>query len=102
MLKELMDQPTYTYDAKGRLIEVANYDGDSQIPIRRVRSYSADERVPSGFIYYGRDGKIYERTTYTDYEFNSKGDWIKRKQTKEETYNRRSVSMTYREIEYYP
>jgi len=58
--------------------------------------------VPSGFAYFGSDGRIYERTTYTDYEFNSKGDWIKRKQNKEETFNRRSVSMTFREIEYYP
>ena len=52
-------------------------------------------------MYYGPDGKIYERTTYTDYEFNPKGDWIKRKQTTEETFNRRSVSMANPEIEYF-
>jgi len=37
-------------------------------------------------MYYGPDGKIYERTSYTDYEFNSKGDWIKQRVTTEETF----------------
>ena len=93
---------TYTYDAKGRLIETTGYDGDDRVSSRRVYSYSGDQRIPSDFMYYGGDGKIYERTTYTDYEFNSKGDWIKRKHTTEETFNRRHVSMFHREIEYYP
>jgi hypothetical protein len=53
------------------------------------------------FTYYGRADKISERTSYTNYEFNSKGDWIKQKQTTEESFNRRHVSMFYREIEYY-
>ncbi|HEU4834787.1 MAG TPA: RHS repeat domain-containing protein [Pyrinomonadaceae bacterium] len=93
---------TYTYDAKGRLVETTGYDGDDRVTSRRVYAYSGDQRVPSSFIYYGGDGKIYEQTTYTDYEFNSKGDWIKRKHTTEETFNRRRVSMFHREIEYYP
>lgn len=93
---------TFSYDAKGRLSETVGYDGDSQITDRRVYSYSGDERVPSGFSYHGRDGKVYERTTYTDYEFNSHGDWLKRRQTTVESFNRVSVSMMIREIEYYP
>lgn len=88
----------YTYDAKGRLIETTSYDGDNRVTERRVYNYSGDERVPLEFTHYGRDSKISGHTMYTEYEFNSKGDWIKRKQT----FNRRSVSMTYREIEYYP
>ncbi len=38
----------------------------------------------------------------SDYEFNSQGDWVKRKETREERFNRKSVSLTIREIEYYP
>ena len=91
----------YTYDAKGRLTETTGY-GNSQVTSRRVFTYTGEERVPAELTYYGRNGKIYERTTYTDYEFNSKGDWLKRKETTEETFNRRHVSMSYREIEYYP
>jgi hypothetical protein len=91
----------YTYDAKGRLTETTGYDGDNRLTDRRVYTYSGDERVPSVFMYYGHDGKIYDRTTYTDYKFNSKGDWIERKQTTDETSNRHSVSMSHREIEYY-
>jgi hypothetical protein len=92
----------YTYDERGRVVEIAGYDGDSRITARRVYKFSGDDRVPSEFTYYGSDGRVYERTTYTDYEFNSKGDWVQRRQTKEETFNRHSVSMTFREIEYYP
>jgi len=93
---------TYSYDEKGRLIESTGYDGDSRLTNRRVYRFSTDDRVPSEFAYYGADGRVYEQTTYTDYEFNSKADWVKRKQTKEETFNRHSVSVTFREIEYYP
>ena len=93
---------TYTYDAKGRLIETTGHDGDDRVSSRRVYTYSGDERVPSVFVYYDRDGKIRLRTTYTDYKFNSKGDWTERKQTTDETPNRHSVSMFHREIEYYP
>jgi YD repeat-containing protein len=76
---------TYTYNANGRLTEVTRYGGDSQLSSRRVYTYSGDERVPSEFTYYGGDGSIYERDFLrADYEFNSKGDWIKRRQTAEE------------------
>lgn len=65
-------------------------------------SYSGDETVPSSFVYYDGKGNVYERTTYSDYKFNSHGDWISRKQAKEERFNRKTVSLTIREIEYYP
>jgi len=92
----------YKYDSKGRLIEMDGSEADGQVSVRRVYSYEGDNRVPSGFIYYGRDGKVYDRTTYTNYEFNSRGDWVKRKETTEETFNRKTISWKLREIEYYP
>jgi hypothetical protein len=33
---------------------------------------------------------------------NSKVDWVQRRQTREETFNRHSVFVMFREIEYYP
>ena len=91
----------FRYDARDRLIEIAGYDGRDQLSVRRVYDFTGEERVPTGFVYYGGNGKIYERTSYTEYEFNSRGDWIKRKETTEETFNRKSVSSIRREIEYY-
>jgi hypothetical protein len=91
----------FRYDARDRLIEIAGYDGRDQLTVRRVYDFTGEERVPTGFVYYGGNGKIYERTSYTEYEFNSRGDWIKRKETTQETFNRKSVSSIRREIEYY-
>ena len=100
---------THTYDAKGRRVETTGYDNLGQVSDRRVYAYSGDEHVPSSFVYYGRNGKVSERTTYSDYEFNAQGDWIRRKDTTDEPFerrgvviSRRSVSITFREIEYYP
>jgi hypothetical protein len=99
---KVMYKSTYSYDERGRIVEVTGYDRDGQVTVRRVYSYSSDSRVPSTFTYYGRDGKVYEKTTYSDYEFNSVGDWVKRKETREQTFNRKSTSIISREIEYYP
>jgi hypothetical protein len=93
---------TYGYDAKGRLTELTTYNGDGRVSTRRVYTYTGDDRVPSGSTFY-LDGKdeVYESSVYTDYEFNSRGDWVKRRQTSELPRSRRSVSMNFREIEYY-
>ena len=100
---------THTYDAKGRRVETTGYDNLGQLSDRRVYAYSGDEHVPSSFVYYGPNGKVSERTTYSEYEFNANGDWIRRKDSTDEPYehrgvviSRRSVSITFREIEYYP
>ncbi|HYG80092.1 MAG TPA: hypothetical protein VD861_06875 [Pyrinomonadaceae bacterium] len=91
----------YSYDAKGRLIETASGGAAGSVS-RSVYTYTGEDRVPSGYAYVGSDGKMYEKTAYSDYEFNPRGDWVKRKVTTEGTFNRRSVSWTFREIEYYP
>ena len=82
------------------MIETAGYEEVSFRPASL--QLRGRQRVPSGFIYYGGNGKVYERTTYSDYEFNSHGDWVKRKETTEETLNRKSISWMLRKIEYYP
>lgn len=93
---------TYSYDDQGRLTETTSLDENGQVSSRRVLGYTGDQRVPSSFTYYGGRGDVYERTVYSDYEFNPQGDWFKRKVTTEERYNRRSISVSTREIEYYP
>ena len=92
---------SYFYDAKGRLLETRDYTSES-LTNRRIYNYSGDERVASGFRYYNSDGIVQELTEYSDYEFNSKGDWIRRKENTQENFKPRVVSITHREIEYYP
>lgn len=106
LIEELfMIQPSYRtsyfYDAKGRLLETRDYMSEG-LTNRRVYNYSGDDRVASGFRYYNSDGIVKELTEYSDYEFNSKGDWIRRKENKQENFQPRLVSITHREIEYYP
>src|SRR5262249_15142590 len=92
---------SYTYDTNHRLIETAGFDEDGTLSSGRVYGYESDKKVPSSFTYYGGGGKIYERTVYSEYEFDSQGNWIKRKEYREQTYNRRDTSLAFRNIEYY-
>ena len=98
---KLVYKYTYKYDEKGRPIEYASYDGNGKAGDRRVYTYTGDQKVPSSFIYYGHDGKVYIKTLYEEYEFNSLGDWIKRKEITEELYSPKSAFLTFRNIEYY-
>jgi hypothetical protein len=97
----LIYKTTYTYDHKGRITETTGLDSQGNISDRRVYRYSGDAKVPSRFAYYDGKGNVHEQTSYSDYEFNSQGDWIRRKETKEESFNRRSVSSIVRQIEYH-
>lgn len=98
---KLLYKYTYGYDTKGRLIETIRYDDGGQATDKQVSTYDKDQQVPSSFTYYGRDGKVYIKTVYMEYEFNSQGDWIKRKEITEEIYNQKRASLTFRDIEYY-
>jgi hypothetical protein len=99
---KIINKTRYTYDDKGRMTEMTGHNRDGRVSSRRVYGYPGDERVPSSFAYYDGKGNVYERTTYSDYKFNSQGDWVSRKEATEERLNRRSVSLTVREIEYHP
>ncbi len=91
----------YSHDDKGRVIEMTSYDDDGKVSSRRVYGYTGDEKVPSSFAYYDGKGNVHERTIYSDYEFNPQGDWVRRKEITEETFNRKSVSLKHRAIEYH-
>ena len=99
---KIINRTRYTYDDRGRMTEMTGLDRRRRVSSRRLYSYSGDERVPSSFASYDGKGNVYERTTYSDYKFNSQGDWVSRKEATEERLNRRSVSLTVREIEYHP
>lgn len=105
---KMIDKSAYSYDANSRVQEVRGYNNDGKVSSRRVYTYDGVRKVPSGYAYYDGDGKLHEEITYSDYEFNSYGDWVKRKETRQErvyvsgqTVSRKSISSTYRQIEYY-
>ena len=93
---------TYKYDEKGRLQEMQvihsngtryrwtyKHEGEKRFP-EREDSFEADSSVPKSTV------------TYTDYELNVKGDWIKRKEIRKDVTGRTYISIRYQTLEYYP
>jgi len=66
----------YSYDDRGRLLEARGYGEDGRVGVRRVYRYAGDRNVPSSFAYFDGDGQVREEIAYSDYEFNSVGDWV--------------------------
>ena len=99
---KLIDQTFYDYDSMGRLIETRSVDANGAISVRRVNGYEGGNKAPSTFSYIDGRGKAIERSTYSDYEFNPQGDWVKRKVKTEETLNRKQTLIETRKIEYDP
>jgi hypothetical protein len=70
---------------------------------RWIYAYEGEKRFPeTEDSFEGNSNTPKATTAYTDYELNSQGDWTKRKQTRKETPGRTTVSVRYRNIEYYP
>lgn len=91
----------YKYDEKDRLQESQNVDPDGKITSKRVYGYEGDQRFPKEYIYIGSDGKTSFKVTYTEYELNPQGDWIKRKSMMERSDGPTYVSLNYRSIDYH-
>jgi hypothetical protein len=101
---ELIDKTRYKYDSQNRLIEWESIDPDGSVSEKQTFIYNGDERFPSGSIGIGSDGKPDSRETYSDYEVNSRGDWIKRRETVEhlDQPNRaKTIRIITRTIDYY-
>jgi hypothetical protein len=99
---EFIYKTTYKYDEKGRLqeMQVIHANGPRY---RWIYTYEGEKRFPETEDSFEGDSNTPKATTaYTDYELNSQGDWTKRKQTRKETPGRTTVSIRYRNIEYYP
>ena len=64
-----------------------------------VTTKNASDREHDGFAGPVKSVSVEYSTIY---EFNSRGDWVKRKETTEETFNRKTISWKIRQIEYFP
>lgn|SRR5262245_10254978 len=94
----------YKYDSQNRMIEYKSVDPDGSVSGKLTYIYNSDERFPSGSISIGSDGKPYAKDTYSAYELNSRGDWIKRREIQEhpDQPNRaKTIAIVTRTIEYY-
>lgn len=93
---------TYKYDEKGRLEErqVIHSHGTRY---RSTYKYEGEKRFPESYDRFDGDSNNPKyTTTYTDYELNAQGDWIRRKETVKEATGRTSISIRYQILEYYP
>lgn len=92
------------FDSEGRVIESARYEKDGRLIDRKKVVYDKDGREAE-VTYFDDKGSVRERNTYTGYEPDAKGNWVKREA-------RRWVSgygvtrldshhITYRRITYY-
>ena len=101
---KLIDKTIYKYDSQNRLIEVESIDSDGSISEKQTFIYNGDERFPSGSIGIASDGKPDSRETYSDYEVNSRGDWIKRREIVEhldQQNQAKTIRIITRTIDYY-
>lgn len=118
----------YKYDAEGRLVEESLYMGNGRPSTRSVYKYEADrreslvyasdgslnQRYLSTFdgkgnetewvVYETRDGSVRNRYSYA-YEFDARGNWVKRTTSKWVTKDGKSFfepsHLTFRTITYY-
>lgn len=101
---ELIDKTINKYDSQNRLIEWASVDTDGSISEKQTFIYNGDDRFPSGSIGIGSDGKPDLRETYSGYEMNSRGDWIKRREIVEhldQPNQAKTIRIITRTIDYY-
>jgi hypothetical protein len=91
----------YTHDAENRISESKSLDSDGKLNSRNAYSYEGQNRFPSKRAYFDSSDKIRGEYTYSEYEFNSHGDWIKRKESDRESNGSVRILLSYRKIEYY-
>jgi hypothetical protein len=90
-----------SYDAENRISEFKSLDSAGKLNSRETYSHEGKNRFPSKSISFNPDGKVYEESTYSEYEMNSHGDWIKRKETIKNSDGVVKIALNYRNIEYY-
>ena len=67
-----------TYDEKGNLINLELYTSVGELNFSRTSVFD-EQGVETEKIYYNGDESLGEVYKYTDYEFDPRGNWIKRK-----------------------
>lgn len=92
------------FDPKGNRIEWSRYTSKGELNFRKTVSYN-DRGQETELTYFGGDGSISEKYSYTDYVIDSQGNWIKRVESKLVTKNGKPYfepyQVTYRDIKYY-
>jgi hypothetical protein len=123
----IRDTSDYTYDADGRPAEWIIYKPDGTLSQRKVSTYDEKGRETGWVIYRGDgapglgqrrgyddrgnvienlrygNGVLVGRETFT-YEFDARGNWVKRRTVKEtvkEGISRTDTEVSYRTITYY-
>jgi len=92
------------FDSKGNQIEWARYTADGKLNFGKTIVYD-DQGQEAKVTYFNANGSISEKYSYSDYELDSNGNWIKRVTAKWVTKNDKSYfepyQVTYRKIIYY-
>ena len=95
----------HVYDEQGNKTEFLTTDADGGILIKIGMGYSAGSRGrPAELRRYSRSNVLIAKETHS-YEFDSHGNWIKRKTIRECFQNESPVienEVTYRTLTYYP
>ncbi len=90
----------WIWDEQNREIEMQAYDAAGIRYSQSVYRYEGRQRYPGQYLSYDRNGTRSSKITYSDYEFNSRGDWIRHKSTAETTGRPAASALTLRTIEY--
>jgi hypothetical protein len=97
----LISKSVYEYDAKGRLTETTVFDGKGQMTYHNITVFNGESKTPASSTYFRPDGKKSSQITYSEYELNTQGDWVKRTETHVDSRGETQVSLKYRTIVYF-
>jgi hypothetical protein len=101
---KLTQRRVYVWDTSGKLKEEIRYDGQGNQQFKFVYKYDPQGNEAESVMIEGKN-KITSRTTYSDYKFDSQGNWISR--INHEDYLNsvdmriKKTSITYRQITYW-
>jgi len=101
---ELVSRSQYQYDSQARFLGWESYRSDGTLSGKHMISYDVDASFPTGAVSLGPDGKPYSKVSYSDYETNSRLDWIKRREVTEKPdrpTKAKTIALLTRTITYY-
>src|SRR5262245_59656201 len=91
---------TFSYDAENRLSEFKSLDSAGKQNSSRTYGYEGKNRFPSKSVAFNSDDKVGEEYTYSEYQLNSRRDWIERKASINYPDGVVRIAFHYRNIEY--
>lgn len=102
---ELNSRTVFRYDEKGRIKERERYNSykSNKLTFRTTLAYDNDNNLSQELLFIINGSTTY-KYTYTDYKFDSEGNWVERIQTSNYKINgqdRIAKRIEHRKIEYY-